>query len=157
MGVEDDHQLHKTEEAWLRKASKTPGDFDYGAHTPTWTQISGCSGGCGQKSQRGPCPWLPPTAARMNWAREHRSDLQAPQKPECRKLKNKKRNRCKLQNEQLGTCRSSETKLRDRWLSAIQENCTHGRTVSILCHPANTGNLSESCPKNHLFCLLERK
>lgn len=35
MGVEEDHQLHKTEEAYIRKASKTPGDFDYGAHTPT--------------------------------------------------------------------------------------------------------------------------
>lgn len=35
MGVEEDHQLHKTEEAYLREASKTPGDFDYSAHTPT--------------------------------------------------------------------------------------------------------------------------
>lgn len=35
MGVEEGHQLHKTEEVYLRKASKTPGDFDYGAHTPT--------------------------------------------------------------------------------------------------------------------------
>lgn len=35
MGAEEDHQLHKTEEAYLRKVSKTSGDFDYGAHIPT--------------------------------------------------------------------------------------------------------------------------
>lgn len=35
MGVEEGHQLHKTEEAYLRKASKTPGVFDYDAHIPT--------------------------------------------------------------------------------------------------------------------------
>lgn len=35
MGAEEDHQLYKTEEVYLRKVSKTPGDFDYGAHTPT--------------------------------------------------------------------------------------------------------------------------
>lgn len=150
MGVEEDHQSHKIEEACLRKVTKTPGDFGYGAHTPTCTQVPGCSKGCGQESQRGLCPWLLPTAARKNWAWEQRSDtLQAPQKPECRKLKNEKRNRCKLQNEQISTCRSSETKLRDRWLSAIQDNCTHGRTVSILC-PANTGNLSENCNPSSL-------
>lgn len=78
------------------------------------TQVPGHSGGCGQKSQRGLSPWLLPTAARKNWAWEQRSDiLQAPQKPECRKLKNERRNRCKLQNEQMSTCRSSQTKLRE--------------------------------------------
>lgn len=35
MGAEEDHQLYKTEEVYLRKVSKAPGDFDYGAHTPT--------------------------------------------------------------------------------------------------------------------------
>lgn len=35
MGAEEDHQLHKTEESYSRKVSKTPGDFNYGAHTPT--------------------------------------------------------------------------------------------------------------------------
>lgn len=35
MGVEGDHHLHKTEEAYLRDTAKTPGDFDFGAHTPT--------------------------------------------------------------------------------------------------------------------------
>lgn len=35
MGVEEGDQLYKTEEAYLRKASKTPGVFDYGAHIPT--------------------------------------------------------------------------------------------------------------------------
>lgn len=43
------------------------------------------------------------------------------------------------------TCRSSEAKLRDRWMSAMQEDCTCGRTVLVLCHPANTWNLSENC------------
>lgn len=33
MGVEG--HLHKTEEAYLRKAAKTPGDFEPGTHTPT--------------------------------------------------------------------------------------------------------------------------
>lgn len=56
MGEEEDHQLHKIEEVCLRKATTTPGDFDYGAHTPTCTQVPGCSGGCGQKSQRDLCP-----------------------------------------------------------------------------------------------------
>lgn len=78
------------------------------------TQVPGCSGGCGQKSQRGLSPWLLPTAARKNWAWEQRSDtLQAPQKPECRKLKNERRKRCKLQNEETNTRRSSEIKLRE--------------------------------------------
>lgn len=35
MGIEGDHHLHKTEEAYLRNTAKTPGDFDYSAHTPT--------------------------------------------------------------------------------------------------------------------------
>lgn len=92
---------------------------------------------------------LPMTASHSS-QEEQEWHLQAPQKPEGRKLKNEKRNRYKLQNEQMSTCRSSETKLRDRWLSAIQDNCTHGRRVTILCHPANTGNLSENCNPSSL-------
>lgn len=30
-------------------------------------------------------------------------------------------------------------------MSAMQEDCIHGRTVLVLCHPANTWNLSENC------------
>lgn len=85
------------------------------------------------------------TAAIKNWAQEQRSEtLQASQKPECWKLENKRKidARCRTDEEHMGKLRNKIK--RDRWTLAIQEDCTHGRSVSVLCHPANTWNLSES-------------
>lgn len=80
MGTEGDHHLHKTEEAYLRNTAKTPGDFDYSAHTPT---LHNSQDTLEAVDRRDLSPWLLPTAARKNWAWEQRSEtLQAPQKPE---------------------------------------------------------------------------
>lgn len=55
---------------------------------------------------------------------------------ECRKLKNKMRNRCQGGKQTKSTCRNLDITWRDRRMSALQEDCTPGRTAPILCKPA---------------------
>lgn len=100
MGAEEDHQLYKTEDVYLRKVSKTPGDFDYGAHTPTVHYSQDALEAVDRRAKEAfPHECFPQQPGRTG--HENRGvTLQAPQMPECRKLKNESRNRCKLQNEE---------------------------------------------------------
>ena len=115
MGVEGDHHLHKIRRGSLKEGSKNIWRFWWWYTHSSHRQLIGHAGGWGPKSRGDLSLRLLPTAARKNWAQEQRSEtLQAPKKPECRKLKNKRRKSCKLQNKQpRSTCRSSETKLRE--------------------------------------------
>lgn len=80
MGAEEDHQLHKTEESYSRKVSKTPGDFNYGAHTPT-VHKSQDSLEAVDRTANEPFPMTASYSSQEEQAM--RSDiLQAPQKPE---------------------------------------------------------------------------
>ena len=149
MGVEADHHLPRIRRDSLKAGSKNIWTFWSRYTHSNRAQLIGHTGGWGQES-RDLSLRLLPTAARKNWAQEQRSEtLWASRKKPvysrvCRKLKNKRRNRCKLQNR-WGAHVEAQRQNRDRCMSAIQEDCIHGRTVSILCHQASTWNPSENC------------
>lgn len=146
MGVEEGPQLHKTEEAYLRKASKTPGVFDYGAQTPSVHKSQDALEAVDRRAKEAfphDCfPQQPGRTGHENKGVTPSRHLRS-QSAENWRMKGEKDASCRMNNEHMQKLRDKIK--RDRWLSAIQDYCTHGRTVSILCHPANTGNLSENC------------